>query len=182
MAALAYRWRPKQKTADEGIMREETRRKLERALWLDRAKKIGIAVAIWRLSPSFFFYEDYDSHVDNVRVPATVVSIGPLNTTNTQAIEKGLSVDVELANGRHVRRHGLEDDRPSRRRPRRDHRAPAPHRAHQLHLEVAVGSVGLFLADDLDVLAQCLAHVEAPHRDVDDDRQRIAEQQAERPE
>jgi hypothetical protein len=82
-------------------MREETRRKLERALWLDRAKKAGIAALILGVIAAFFLYEDYDSHVDKVRVPAPVVSIGPLNTTNTQAIEKGLSVVVELANGRH---------------------------------------------------------------------------------
>ncbi len=49
-----------------------------------------------------FLYEDYDAHVENVRVPGTVVSVGPLNTTNTQAIENGLSVDVALENGRSV--------------------------------------------------------------------------------
>jgi hypothetical protein len=83
-------------------MREETRRKLERALWLDRAKKAGIGVAILAAIGLFFVYEDYDAHVEKIRVPGTVVSVGPLNTTNTQAIEKGLSVDVALANGRRV--------------------------------------------------------------------------------
>jgi hypothetical protein len=81
-------------------MREETRRKLERALWRDRAKKIGIGVAALAAIGLFFVYEDYDAHIDNVRVPATVLSVGPLNTTNTQAIENGLSVDVALDNGR----------------------------------------------------------------------------------
>jgi multidrug efflux pump subunit AcrA (membrane-fusion protein) len=83
-------------------MREETRRKLERALWRDRAKKIGIGVAALAAIGLFFVYEDYDAHIDNVRVPGTVVSVGPLNTTNTQAIENGLSVDVALENGRRV--------------------------------------------------------------------------------
>jgi hypothetical protein len=83
-------------------MREETRRKLQRALWLDRAKKAGIGLAILGAIGLFFIYEDYDAHVDNVRVPGTVISVGPLNTTNTQAIENGLSVDVALDTGRHV--------------------------------------------------------------------------------
>jgi len=83
-------------------MREETRRKLERALWRQRAKQIGIGVGVLAVIGLFFLYEDYDAHVENVRVPGTVVSIGPLNTTNTQAIENGLSVDVALENGHRV--------------------------------------------------------------------------------
>ncbi len=81
-------------------MRKETRRKLQRALWLDWAKKAGIGVAILGLIGLFFLYEDYDAHVDKIRVPGTVVSIGPINTTSSQAIENGLSVDVALQNGR----------------------------------------------------------------------------------
>ena len=83
-------------------MRVETKRKLERALWRQRGKKIGIGLGVLALIGLFFAYEDYDAHVDNVRVPGTVVSIGPLNTTNTQAIENGLSVDVALENGHRV--------------------------------------------------------------------------------
>ena len=83
-------------------MREETRRKLEWALWRQRAKKIGIGLGVAAAIGLFFIYEDYDAHVENVRVPGTVVSIGPLNTTNTQAIENGLSVDVVLENGHRV--------------------------------------------------------------------------------
>jgi hypothetical protein len=83
-------------------MREETRRKLERALWLNRAKKAGIGLAILAAISLFFVYEDYDARVEKIRVPGTVVSVGPLNTTNTQAIENGLSVDVALQNGRRV--------------------------------------------------------------------------------
>lgn len=83
-------------------MREETKRKLERALWRDRAKKVGIGVALLAAVGLFFVYEDYDARVENIRVPATVLSVGPLNTTSTQAIENGLSVDVALQNGRRV--------------------------------------------------------------------------------
>ncbi len=83
-------------------MREETKRRLERALWLDRAKKVGIGVAVLALIGLFFLYEDYDAHVDKIRVPGTVVSVGPINTTNTKAIENGLSVGVALDSGRRV--------------------------------------------------------------------------------
>ncbi len=51
-------------------MREETRRKLERALWRERFKKIGMGAAALVLIGAYFVYEDYDAHVDNVRVPA----------------------------------------------------------------------------------------------------------------
>ena len=83
-------------------MRAETRRKLERALWLDRAKKAGVGVAVLAAIGLLFLYEDYDAHIDNVRVPATVVSVGPLNTTSTKMVENGLSVDVKLDGGKRV--------------------------------------------------------------------------------
>ncbi len=59
-------------------------------------------MAVLALIGLFFVYEDYDAHIEKIRVPATVVSVGPLNTTNTQAIENGLSVDVALQNGHRV--------------------------------------------------------------------------------
>lgn len=83
-------------------MREETRRKLERTLWLQRAKKAGVGVAILGAIGLFFLYEAFDAQVDNVHVPGTVVSVGPLNTTNTKMVENGLSVDIALDNGRRI--------------------------------------------------------------------------------
>ncbi len=83
-------------------MRAETKRKLERALWLDRGKKAGIGVAVLAVVGLLFLYEDYDAHTDNIRVPATVMSIGPLNTNSTKMVENGLSVDVKLDGGKHI--------------------------------------------------------------------------------
>ena len=83
-------------------MREETRRKFERALWRERFKKIAMGAAALVLIGAYFVYEDYDAHVDNVRVPATVTAVGPLNIKNTRLIEEGLSVEVALDNGRRV--------------------------------------------------------------------------------
>ena len=80
-------------------MREETRRKLERALWRERLKKMGIGAAALALICAYFVYEDYDARVENVRVPATVTEVGPLNIKNTKMVEEGLSVQVALDNG-----------------------------------------------------------------------------------
>ena len=89
---------------------------------------------------AFFVYEDYDARVENVRVPATVIEVGPLNIRSTKMVEEGL-VGRRGARRRAPRqRHGAEDDRPARRRSRRDHRAPPPHRARHLHLEVGAAS------------------------------------------
>lgn len=93
-------------------MREETRRKLERALWLDRAKKAGVGLAILGAIGLFFLYEDYDAHVDNVRVPGTVVAIGPLNVKSTKMVENGLSVDVALDGGSRVKVMALKSTAP----------------------------------------------------------------------
>lgn len=83
-------------------MRAETRRKLERALWRERLKKVGIGAAILGAVGLFFVYKDMDARVDDVRVPATIVAVGPLNVKSTKMVENGLSVDVSLEDGRHV--------------------------------------------------------------------------------
>jgi len=84
-------------------MREETRRKLERAIWRERAKKIAAGAVALAAIGLYFLFEDFDARVENVRVPGTVVSVGPLNTNSTKLVENGLSVDVALDGGRHVK-------------------------------------------------------------------------------
>lgn len=93
-------------------MRVETRRKLERAIWRERLKKIAIGAAAATVIGAYFAYEDYDARVDNVRVPGEVVAIGPLNTTNTKMVEAGLSVDVSLDSGRRINVMALKTSDP----------------------------------------------------------------------
>jgi hypothetical protein len=93
-------------------MREETRRKLERALWRERAKKAAIAAAALAAIGVFFVYEDYDARVENIRVPGTVIAVGPLNVRNTKMVEAGLSVDVTLDSGRRVNVMALKTSNP----------------------------------------------------------------------
>ena len=80
-------------------MREETKRRLERAIWLQRAKWIGFAAAILAAMAASFAWISADASVENVRVPATVVDVGPLATKSTQA---GLLVHVTLADAKVV--------------------------------------------------------------------------------
>lgn len=93
-------------------MREETRRKLERQLWLERAKKIGMGVAVLAIIGALFVYKDYDSHIDKEPVPGTIVAVGPLNTNSTKMVENGLSVDVKLDTGRLVNVYVLKTTHP----------------------------------------------------------------------
>ena len=78
-------------------MRIETKRRLERAIWMQRAKWVGVGLAICVGMAGVFTWISADSAVENVRVPATVISVRPLPTKNTQS---GLLVDVTLEGGR----------------------------------------------------------------------------------
>ena len=78
-------------------MREETKRRLERAIWLQRAKWVGLGLGICLVMAGVFTWISADSAVENARVPATVTSVRPLPTKNTQA---GLLVDVTLNDGK----------------------------------------------------------------------------------
>jgi hypothetical protein len=80
-------------------MREETKRRLERAIWLERGKWAGLALLGCLFMAGVFTFISADHAVENVRVPATVATVRPLPTKNTQA---GLIVDVTLADGKIV--------------------------------------------------------------------------------
>lgn len=78
-------------------MREETKRRLERAILLQRAKWAAIGLAICVGMAGVFTFISADHAVVDARVPATVMSVRPLPTKNTQA---GLLVDVTLEGGK----------------------------------------------------------------------------------
>ena len=80
-------------------MREETKRRLERAIWTQRAKYAGMGLALCLVMAGVFAFISRDHDVENVRVPATIATVRPLPTKNTQA---GLIVDVTLADGKIV--------------------------------------------------------------------------------
>lgn len=83
-------------------MREETKRRLERQLWLQRAKWVGAGVAVMAAMAAGFWATGLDATVETHNVAGVVEAVGPLVTKSTKAIEEGLSVDVKLDSGRLV--------------------------------------------------------------------------------
>ncbi|HEX2839837.1 hypothetical protein [Hyphomicrobium sp.] len=83
-------------------MRDETRRKLERQLWLDRLKWIGAGLGLAALAGVGLWVTGLDATVETHHVPGVVATVGPLVGTTTKAIEEGLAVDVKLDDGRLV--------------------------------------------------------------------------------
>jgi hypothetical protein len=84
-------------------MREETRKRLERALLLERLKCVGAGLVVGVLMAAGFWFTGLDASVETHRVPGVVQRIGPLNGTSTQAVEEGLAIDVRLDDGRLAR-------------------------------------------------------------------------------
>jgi hypothetical protein len=78
-------------------MREETKRRLERAIWLQRAKWMGLAVGICIAMAGMLTWISADSSVENSRVAATVTSVRPFAAKSAQP---GLTVDVKLDDGK----------------------------------------------------------------------------------
>ena len=78
-------------------MRDETRRKLERQLWLDRLKWIGAGLGLAALAGVGLWVTGLDATVETHHVPGVVATVGPLVGTTTKAIEEGLAERVPLA-------------------------------------------------------------------------------------
>ena len=81
-------------------MREETRRRLERMLWLRRLKWAAAGTVGLTVLALFFLLPDLDTHVQNRRIPGVISNVGPLNGTSTKATAEGLAVDIKLDDGR----------------------------------------------------------------------------------
>jgi hypothetical protein len=79
-------------------MRQETKRRLERAIWMERAKYAGMGLAVCLMMAALFTWISADASVVKVRVPATVAIVKPLPSKT----QPGLLVDVKLADGRLV--------------------------------------------------------------------------------
>ena len=82
-------------------MRDETRRRLNRAIWLERAKYIGIGVGIIAAIGLAFGYETLDMKVDDKEVAGVVKDIEPLVSKQNSAT--GENVIVKLDGGPFVR-------------------------------------------------------------------------------
>lgn len=81
-------------------MREETKKRLERVLWLERAKKAGIGLAIVAAMGAAFAYQNLDMMETKTDVSGTVTEIDPL-VSKTSAAD-GETLRVKLDDGRQV--------------------------------------------------------------------------------
>ncbi len=83
-------------------MREETRKRLQRALLLRRLKWAGLAVAGVVAATGVFYLEGLDFAVEATKpVTGTVVYVGPVTGKLKAAVaERNLQVDVELGDAR----------------------------------------------------------------------------------
>ena len=72
-------------------MRDVTKRRLERAIWLQRAKWVGVGLAICVVMAGIFTWISADQSVQLTRVPATVTAVRPPIST-TAPPSAGVSV------------------------------------------------------------------------------------------
>lgn len=83
-------------------MREETKRRLERQLWIDRAKWAAAGLVVLAVMAVGLWATGLDATVETRHVPGVVSAVGPLVGGSARANEEGLSVDVSLQDGRKV--------------------------------------------------------------------------------
>ena len=83
-------------------MREDTRRRLERALFMQGLKWVGAGLAGILAIAAGLYLTGLDASVETHHVPGTIATVGPLNGTSSVAIEEGLAVDVKLDTGKLV--------------------------------------------------------------------------------
>lgn len=86
-------------------MSEDTRNRLNRAIWVDRAKKAGIGLGLLAVMGLFAAFQTLDMAVDNTQVAGVVETVDPLVAPASPgtAPAQGLTVGVKLDDGRHVR-------------------------------------------------------------------------------
>jgi hypothetical protein len=82
-------------------VREDVRRRLDRAIWLERAKFIGIGLGVVAAIGLAFGYETLDLKVDNKEIAGKVTDIEPLVSKSNSA--DGENVIVQLDHGPLIR-------------------------------------------------------------------------------
>ena len=82
-------------------MREETKQRLNQAIWRDRMRKVGIGLAIVAGIGAIMAYQTFDLQVTDTPVGGTVATIEPL--VSKTAAATGVSVEVKLDSGPLIR-------------------------------------------------------------------------------
>ncbi|MFV0298309.1 MAG: hypothetical protein ACK5JT_19575 [Hyphomicrobiaceae bacterium] len=78
-------------------MREETRKRLDRALMMRKLRWVGVIAVVIALMSGVLYFENLDSSFVTQKVDGTVVYVGPLRGKFRAAVaESSLQVDVKL--------------------------------------------------------------------------------------
>jgi hypothetical protein len=83
-------------------MRDETRKRLDRLIWLRRAKIIGGLLLACGVVAGGFALESLEATVDHKTVGGTITAVGPSSVPGNTGLADGLGVDVTLDDGRHA--------------------------------------------------------------------------------
>jgi hypothetical protein len=81
-------------------MREDTKKRLERAIFIERMKKLGIGLGVLAILGAVIAYQNFDLKVTNTQVAGTVTEIDPLVSKTNSA--DGEMVQVKLDSGQLV--------------------------------------------------------------------------------
>jgi hypothetical protein len=81
-------------------MREDTKKRLERAIFVERIKKVGIGLGIVAIMGAVIAYQNFDLQVTNTQVGGIVKEIDPLVSKTNSA--DGETVQVKLDSGQLV--------------------------------------------------------------------------------
>lgn len=82
-------------------MREETKQRLNQAIWRDRMHKVAIGLAIMAAIGAIMAYQTFDLQVTDTPVGGTVATIEPL--VSKTAAATGVNVEVKLDSGSLIR-------------------------------------------------------------------------------
>lgn len=80
-------------------MRDDTRRRLNQAIWTERLKKAGIGLAILAAIGAIMVYQTYDLSETKIQVGGTVTAFEPLVTKSVTAATDGVKAEVRLDSG-----------------------------------------------------------------------------------
>lgn len=80
-------------------MREETRRRLSRALWIERLRWVAIGAAVVVVMAAVLTFTTLDSQTTRRTLPAVVEHVDTLNSKNAS---QGVTVAVKLEDGREI--------------------------------------------------------------------------------
>ena len=80
-------------------MREETKKRLNQAIWRDRLRMAGIGLAVLAAIGAIMFYQTYDLSETKTQVGGTVTAFEPLVTKSVSAATDGVKAEVRLDSG-----------------------------------------------------------------------------------